>query len=1197
MCAAGKISEKGGLGKMADVKWTASQSRAIEGRGNILVSAAAGSGKTATLSAKIMNLLREEDASLDRFLIVTFTNAAAAELKERISKEITKAAVTDKSMLRHKRDVDGADICTIHSFCLKVIRRYFTVLGISPDFGVADEATAEVLKSRAMESTVDDFFSGAERLSPSACDMVTLADTVGKTRDASGLDVELRSLAGRLDSLGCDEGYLRGFAEMLRNDADGEFFASPWGEIIRGEVLSAAEHYCSILDGLMDEMAESEAVVEKYMPTAEAVACFLSRVMKSSGSYEKMAEAVSSYEAPALGRLAAKDKTEAAEKFKAVRDDVKKTFDKIGERYFASTPVQITEARIGTAAVLEGAADVIAVYRKRYSELKRERGLVDFSDLESLALKLLVDENGEPTSAALEIAEGYRHVFIDEYQDTNSVQDSIFRAVSGRSERFFVGDIKQSIYRFRGAEPEVFAGYRRAWKDDFSDTSRTDGYPIGHSIFMSENFRCARPVIEFANAVSRYMFPFGGIPFAEEDCLVYGGVAEGEKTVEVCLIDGTKSKSEDEIPVISEAEYTADRIYSLIKNEGYLPSDIALLLRSPGSTGDLYEAALKERGIPVKRSGGSSFADEAEVMLTLDILRAVDNPMRDIPLAGAMMSSVFGFTLDEMVTLRREDTACPLFSSVQKYAERDSALGEKCRRFAETLTALRNAERGMSADRFIEHLYAECGMLRCAEVTSKLYGEKNLHMLHELARSYEKGVFGGLYGFLAFIDEKLASGVLTTEGKNDADGVTVISIHKSKGLEYKVCFLCDCGRERNDADEKMKLLFHRELGIGLRLPDPGGLILCGNPIRDAVALRIRREAAMEEMRVLYVAMTRAKERLIVTAKCRGCGEDELSRAGDAVKYSDSYAALKSKRMIEHILRGVVMADGTVAEVISIGRDYVAGGEKMISVSQDIDTISDDTAAAERARGNISFEYPHEYLADIPSKLAVSRLYPTLLDDADDAPAELALTNDEGTSDEMPMPKFMTGGIDTSPTDRGTATHVFLQFADFAALRAGHIRDELERLVRDRFITEKMASLVNRAQVEKFAADRITERFLSAKRTFREFRFNLLLPAADFTENEELKARLADAGETVTVQGVFDCVFEDADGRLVLLDYKTDYMSYEERQNPETGRRKLLERYRLQLKYYREAVLRLFGRYPDETYIYSLALGEAIAVEG
>lgn len=1185
---------------MADVKWTASQREAIDGRGNILVSAAAGSGKTATLSAKIMRLLSEDEASLSRFLIVTFTNAAAAELKERISKEITKAAMTDKTMLRHKRDVDSADICTIHSFCLKVIRRYFTTLGISPDFGVADEATAEVLKSRAMETTVDDFFSGEEKFSPEACDMVTLADTVGKTRDAAGLDAELRSLAGRLDSLGYDEGYLRDFAGVLRRDADGEFFESTWGKVIRDEAVSAAEHYSRILDEVMAEMAESAAVIEKYMPTAEAVAGFLSRVLKKSDSYESLAEAVSSYEAPALGRLSAKDKTEAAEKFKTVRDEVKKTFDKMSERYFVSTPTQIAEARAGTASVLEGAADIIAVYRRRYAEMKRERGLVDFSDLESLALKLLVDEKGEPTPAALEIADGYRHVFIDEYQDTNSVQDRIFRAVSGKAERFFVGDIKQSIYRFRGAEPEVFSGYRRAWSDDFSDTSQTDGYPVGHSIFMSENFRCARPVIEFANAVSRYMFPFGGIPFAEEDCLVYGGVAEGEKDVEICLIDGVRSKAEEESPVISEAEYTADRIYSLIKNEGYVPSDIALLLRSPGSTGDLYEAALKARGIPVKRSGGSSFADESEVMLALDILRAVDNPMRDIPLAGAMMSSVFGFTLDEMVALRREDTACPLYTSVLRYAERDTALGEKCRRFAEKMTALRNTERGMSADRFIEHLYAECAMLQCIEVTSKLYGEKNLHMLHELARSYEKGVFGGLYGFLSFIDEKLQSGVLTTEGKNDADGVTVISIHKSKGLEYKVCFLCDCGKERNDADEKMKLLFHKTLGIGLRLPDPGGLILCGNPVRDAVALRIRRDAAMEEMRVLYVAMTRAKERLIITAKCHGSGEDEMERARDAVKYSDSYAALKSKRMIEHILRGVVMADGTVAEVISIGRDYVAGGGRIADTSADADTIAADTEAAERARENISFEYPYGYLADIPSKLAVSRLYPTLLDDADDVPATITDTNadeSESAAEDMPMPKFMTGGVDTSPTDRGTATHVFLQFADLAALRAGHIRDEIDRLTRDRFITEKMASLVNRAQVEKFAADEITARFLSAKRTFREFRFNLLLPAADFTENAELKARLAESGETVTVQGVFDCVFEDECGNLVLLDYKTDYMSYEERQNPSLGKRKLIERYRLQLKYYREAVLRLFGRYPDETYIYSLALGEAITVDG
>ena len=1219
---------------MAKVNWTPAQRRAIDSRGNVLVSAAAGSGKTATLSAKIMKLLEDDEVTLDRFLIVTFTNAAAAELKERISREITNAATTDKKMLRHKRDVAGADICTIHSFCLKLLRRYFTTLGISPDFGVADETTAEVLKASAMETTVDDFFRGDERITAEgACDVYTLADTVGKTKDAAGLDAQLRDLSDRLDALGCDETYLIKCADSLDECAGGEFFSSPAGCSLKNELLSAATHYRSVLSELREEMLESEAVTKKYVPTADGLLEYLDGIMRSADTYADAASAVASLELIPLGRLTAKEKTDASEQFKALRDEIKKVFTRLADRYFSATAEETVDSMVRTAAVLRGAADVLAVYRKRYTALKRDRGVLDFSDLETLALKLLVNADGSPTPEALEAGSRYSFVFIDEYQDTNSVQDRIFRAVSTTAEKFFVGDIKQSIYRFSGAEPEVFSGYRRAWSEDESDVRVTDGYPLGHSIFMSENFRCAAPVIEFANAVSRYMFPHGGIPFSESDCLVYGGVAKGDVPVEVCLLDGTRTAdAQGDEHAVTEAEYAADRVYSLIKDEGYAPEDIAVLLRSANTSGGLYEEAMSARGIPVKRQGGSSFADEPEVMLVLDVLRAVDNPMRDIPLAGAMMSSVFGFTMDDLAVIRHSDKDCPLYTSVVRYSDRDTPLGKRCRDFCDKLTALRSAERGMSADRFIEHLYAECSLFHCNEVTDRLYGEANLHMLHELARSYETGVFGGLYGFLAFIDEKLSSDTLKSEGKNDAGGVTVISIHKSKGLEYKVCLICECGKERNESDERSRILFDKELGIGLRLPDPGGLILCGNPVRDGVGLKMRRDGAMEEMRVLYVAMTRAKERLIVTAKCSRPPEEELSRAGERAKHADTYAVLSSKRMIDHVLGGVLTSASEAATLTLVPKNYAVGDSSLTAAGKSGETDALTEKELAEIKKAVTYVYPHAHLKDIPSKLSVSALYPTVLDGDETVPYVLGEASDEtsyadvpdtelsteelpaatesispddadtATNDEavtvssaMPKPRFMTGGVDTSPTERGTSTHVFLQFADFAALRDGGIRGELDRLKRDRFITPRMAELVNRAQVEHFAKSTIMERILSARRVYRELRFNLLLPASSFTSDEELKQQLRADGNTITVQGVFDCVFEDSDGRLVLLDYKTDYMTYEERQTPELGRRKLLDRHSRQLSYYAEAATRLFGRAPDEVYVYSLALGEAVSV--
>lgn len=1195
---------------MADVKWTPAQERAINSRGNVLVSAAAGSGKTATLSAKIMYLLRNvPDVSLGQFLIVTFTNAAAAELRERIGREITKAASADKDMLRHKRDLASADICTIHSFCMKLVRRYFSLLNVSPDFAILDEITAEALKARAMESVVDDCFRGGIDPGRSGgVDIFSLADTVGKTRDAMGLDESLRELAGKLESMGYGVEKLTEYAEALEEYSAYDFFDTPHGKLILKELTSFASHYSRRLAAVMSEMAESQAVTEKYMPSAAALKEHLDRVAAFRGSYREMRGLAGSYEAVPLQKLGTKDKTEAAFEFADLRKEIATKLTKLTDRYLSHSPESVAEASVRTASVLKSCAEVIGEYRRRYTEMKKERGVLDFSDLEELALKLLVDESGNPTREALEVGEGYRFVFIDEYQDTNYVQDRIFRAVSGNAEKFFVGDIKQSIYRFRGAEPEVFSGYRRAWSEDESDVTVHEGYPLGHSIFMSENFRCAEPVIEFANAVSRYMFPYGGIPFSEADCLRYGGVAAGDTPTEICLIDRSRNEKGSEAVSVSEAEYVAYRIYRLIKEEGYAPSDIAIILRSANTSGGAFEAALKAVGIPVKRVGGSDFAEEPEVMLTLNVLRAIDNPMRDISLAGAMFSSVFGFTMEDLTLLRLDGADCPLYSSVLGRAEEDSPLGEKCRSFVNKISDLRRAERGMSADRFIEHVYAYLNLFDSPEVKGRLFGEAHLHMLHELARGYESGIFGGLYGFLAFLDDQLEAGSLTTEGKNDENGVTIVSIHKSKGLEYRLCFLSECGKERNTLDERKGVLFDKELGIGLRLPDPGGLVLCGNLIREAVCAKMAREAAMEEMRALYVAMTRAKERLIVTANTKAVPEDELAVAEKLSGFTDSYQILSATRMIDIILRSLALDSRAKPTYTLIPKDTSL--EVSDSISRKSDSAESEISPEELAKikDNISFVYPNAHMSDIPSKLSVSALYPTILDGEEESEMTLTLDGDgagheaEKASDEahrergaMPRPAFMTGDTAATGADRGTATHVFLQFADLQLIRRDGVRKELERQVEKGFITAEMARLVNRAQAAHFAESEFVTRMLESRQIVREFRFNVLLPAENFTDDSELKALLARDGASLTVQGVFDCVFTDRDGRLVLVDYKTDYITPEEMADREAAYRKLRDRHSRQLGYYKEAVRLIFGRYPDETYLYSLPLGETVSI--
>lgn len=1216
---------------MPDVKWTAAQRRAIEERGNILVSAAAGSGKTATLSARIMHLLTsaEEEATLGQFLIVTFTNAAAAELRARIAREVAEAGRRDPKLTRRiGGSVETADICTIHSFCLKIIRENFSLLGLPPDVRIADEAEAEVLLSRAMEETVDDLFGGSLTPNdPASCDAAALADTLGRTKDAAGLDGNLKWIYDRLRAIGEDTSYLTSEAERLETASANDFFESVWGAELRRRTAEAAYHALRVISELSREMAETDATREKYCPAAEGLEGYLRRIVRcaESGTYSAMREAVMSYEPIPLGRLAAKDQTEASQRFKSERDRVKRDMAALANRYYAATAEDASESQRCLASVLRCAAGVIDAFDRRYTELKRERSLLDFSDLELLALRLLEGADGSPSAAATAVGSRYRYIFIDEYQDTNSVQDRIFRAVGGTSERFFVGDIKQSIYRFRGAEPEVFSGYRRAWPEnaDDSDASPHGGYPSGHSIFMSENFRCAAPIIDFVNTVSRYMFPHGGIPFGEEDCLRYGGVTDGDRPVEVCILERPRRRAgEDETPedgAMTEAQYTARRILRMVRDEGVLPSEIAILLRSANTHGDEYERELSLLGIPVRRAGGSSFAESPEIILLLDLLRAVDNPMHDVPLAGAMLSSVFGFTLDDLVILRRRRPDRPLFESVSGAAEEDSdELSERCRRMTARIAAARCAERGMSADRFIEYIYAEYGIFDLPEAARSPEATGHLNLIHDMARSYESGTFGGLSGFLIFIDQKLAAGGLSADFADGESGVSVMSIHKSKGLEFRVCFLCGCGQTRNRSDERGRLLFDRSLGFAMHLPDPGGLVMCGNPVRSAVASHLSVAAAEEEMRVLYVAMTRARERLIVTAKSELSADAELSRARDEADFTDRYSTISAPRMIDLILRSLVGESGVYYSVINVPPDTAAEAERLVAgtdAEQHGEVLSEEGLA--KIRRALEFEYPLAYLAGIPKKLSVSTLSPNALDgtakisDAESV-AEETVRNRTGFHDipidmpvppdtdicsdgEFELPRFMSGANDGAAAARGTSTHVFLQFADFNLLQSEGTESELARLLSRGFITRDMASLVNLGQIETFAHSPIMDRILDSRKVLREFRFNVALPAERFTENDELAHRLAESGERLTVQGVFDCVFEDSDGRLVLLDYKTDALSAGERRDPRAGRERLRLRHSRQLGYYADAVECLFGRRPDEVYIYSLTLGECIAV--
>ncbi len=1260
---------------MGKITYTKSQESAIRHTGgNLLLSAAAGSGKTATLTARILRLLLHGDengeVNLTDMLVVTYTRAAANELRGRIASAVLDAerewrspsdeteprpVISRNRFFRHITDVGRADISTIHAFLFKVLRPYFPTLGLSPDMSIMDESASNVLKAAAMQDTIDDFFDKDSKKkdgNESKASFHELADAFGAARDAAALDAVFIDMADSLVSVGRDETCLASYADVLEIDAEEGFFKSVYGEYIKDHIRLMLRHYRTVLTDLRDDLfGEGGKAADCYGPTLlhllETVEKTESAV--NDGDYSAVRSCVRDYSPVPLGRLGAKDKTETSDYFKIVRDRFEKEWKEIGKNYFAADEESLILSMKRTARILRTLGDVLRAYYRSFAKRKRAQNALDYADLELYALKLFIGEDGNPTEAAKEVGNRYKYIFIDEYQDTNHVQDDIFRALSGNSVRFMVGDIKQSIYRFRGAEPEVFSGYRDRWPVLKGEEETEPFSPDrGNCIFMSENFRCDEPVVRFVNMISGYMFPHGGIPYTEDDALICGkGGSESPKPpVEICLIEKPRKKSsgeESDAPEWDdsfnpEAEYVADRIAEMLDTElidGERPcraSDIAVILRKSKGLAEVYGEALMRRGIRVRMKTNVTPMSAKSARLVMCILNLVDNPLREIYAAGAMRSPVFGFTTDDIVALKEYGGDTPLYMAVTRAAETaepggdfgytleseertegeetllSPALTEKCVALAKWVKRHKGIARSMKADKYLEFLYGELGLSDLPEVFEDAAERTALNRLYESARRYESGRFGGLSGFIEYLNENSES---ESAEVGEENAVTIVSIHSSKGLEYPVCFLAECGRDRNRADEQKHLLFDPILGFGMTLPDEGGLVRCDTAVRRGIAEKKRVDSINEEMRILYVAMTRARNRLIITARTQNA-EKLLAEAERDKDYFTEWSVRESSSYRDLIVKGAVRFGEAefyttkvipVEEIVPFLPAYGLPEEELpqkeeVTPNEEMLPEEEQAAEAYDFAESFGYRYPFAFLGKIPAKLSVSTLHPNILDDAENGETEAitfdspAAEREEGTEIPVPLPQFMAGKAEPNAADRGSATHLFLQFMNPVLLRDKGAEAELDRLVKARYLSPETAELVNLTHIKRFAASDLFRRMCASDMVKREFRFNVRMEAEKFTSEEELRKQLSENGIKVTVQGVVDCVFRGERG-LVLVDYKTDSMKREEYENPKLGEEKLIRRHKKQLLYYKEICERLFGEEIAETVIYSTALGRGI----
>ena len=1173
---------------------------------NILVSAAAGSGKTATLTERIIQLLTDAESPSDitSMLIVTFTRAAAAELRTRISRELGKALALNPSntfLAKQLTSLGSADICTIDSYYLNLVRSNFQRLGIPAIFRLADETELQIMRHELMNAVIERRYHTDDEFSD-------FADEITTARSESMLAESLLDVYKKIITIPDGTDYLRSCADSYNRDFGCDFFSTAIGKQIKRYVLDELQYLirrCNRLIALMD----SDTSAAAYGQAISSDLDYLERLKEvfCDGSYSNVRDVIYDYIPLGLGRISSSAKSEFTESVKAERNAIKDRIIKLREREFCVLPEDITHICSRSARLAIKIADVLDDFISAYNDEKASRSVCEFSDLRKYALSLLVDADGQPTQIALEEQKKYKHIFVDEYQDTDAVQDLVFNTISNGTNLFFVGDIKQSIYSFRGAEPSVFAQYR---KNYLPATGQNEEGNLPLSVFMSENFRCSPNIISFTNAVCSYLFrecegEGHGIGYvAQDDLIASRNPPYSDEKVKVVLLDKDDADTNKDI----SCDYIISEIKNILNNKikcdgkKYIPKDIAILTRSNKDAAKVADAFAKA-GIPYANSTGNDLFENSEVLLMFALLSACDNPQRDIPLASVLRSPIFGFTLSELVKIKFGRKDISLYDSLCEYSasdEKDITLKNKCSNAISRIDSYRSEAEALPVHIFMRFLWKDTNALAYAgsDESSKkrtpAERRRNLRKFYEYARKYEASSYKGLHDFVEYV-----SGIISQNTKiSDEDAVTdntvrIMTVHKSKGLEFPVVFLYGAEKSIADQDSKKNMIFapNESIGIAFKISDNTGLGQIESPYRIALSNMVSEKSSEEEIRILYVALTRARDVLyIISSGKEGFAETKLQNAIDKASLGGRKTVADSSSWLDRILLGLA-ADQTNSSyqilTPSLSYEYNTAIEYSGEIQIDEKEVDEICNLLEPS---LNFEYPFSAHVNIPAKVSVSKLYPELLNETDD----YADIIKKAESLETKRPRFMGGESDAA--QKGTATHLFLQFCDFSRLEANHssIQEEIARLVEHKFIPQDVADLIRVGEIKKFISSDFYQSILNAKTLYREMRFNILLPAVDFTDDTERKETLA--LDEILVQGVIDLCFIDKNGKLVLCDYKTDRIPHEFIKDREAATSYLSERHAQQLRYYSKAIEKIMGKKPDRIAIYSLCFGDVLDID-
>lgn len=1177
--------------------WTNDQENAIIAKGNVIVTAAAGSGKTAVLVERVIRKLCDDKNPIpaDRLLIVTFTAKAAEEMRQRIEEALAKKCAENPhntNYLRQQLLISAADICTIDSFCIRFVRNNFATLGISPDFKIVDKNTFTKIRLDILQEMFDEYF---EKQDEEFLYFLKITNSISGYATAINFILDIKDYCQKLPES-------TGWLDRVSESYDPEKIAdSIWVKGIMDNTAENFEEFVNQLNSHLKDIVTDAPLFDKYNSFFEKLRDYfaLGITLANKGDFLEFAKHIKNM--PGLvAKFACPSKGDKVlfETFKPTYNSIKK-WVKDNENAIWLDQGELKKEFTICYGVINKIAEIVKEFLKRYYAELEKRSMATFSYISYQTMKLLtkIDENGNmvPTDIAKEIADQYDEVMVDEYQDINNLQGMIFNIISNNGEKLFtVGDIKQSIYAFRGSVPEYFS--------ERSELSELYYKGIDENklkrVVLSKNFRSRKGVCDFANAFFSSLMSkkCGGVEYDSNEIL--DPEAKYPENNLPCVETHFINAENDLDNFQAEAEFLGDYILKTINEPAFLKKnddelrkaefkDFTILLRTFKHL-QVYVDALKNRGIPVSVGSGNYFKT-TEILTVLSLIKALDNPMDDISMLAVMLSPIFGFSEDDVLNLKTSKNKGKLYLSAVENAKNGNFI---CQEFIQKFNTWRRLAACMPIPEFISTLLVKSGYYNI--VLSMNYKERrhnNLILLEQFAKSYHEDCAGDLSGFVRYLDYLKESTDTKSVSGASANAVSFSTIHGSKGLQYPITIIASCTDGFSTQESRSDIHFHNDLGIAFNYVDDDK-----NAKLETVGCAIINDALSkgqisEEMRLLYVAMTRAKERLVFLAGKNNIDDEILKHAQiinasvsadgkfdfSLVREEKSYAKWlmlivlqtpNGRELLKELGFDIVINSAACFGEIDTVVDYTSIGEIYYPPETTPTTISStapDAETSEKIKEIFAYEYPLKELNNIEMKTSVSALTKR------NAGREFCATS---------KPAFLSSG-GLTPTERGTALHKFMQYADFSAAIAD-VGAEIERLYENEFISLAESEAIDKDKVQKFMESDLFKRLLNADKLFREQRFLLDVKAGDIYSG--LSPLVAD--KSVIVQGAVDCMFIE-DDHIVIIDFKTDRT---------TDEAFLLAHYSEQLKTYSVAAEKMFSLPVKECYIYSLHMSKKIKVK-